>query len=310
MYKVEHYIERCLKSCINQSPIILGEDYEIICINDGSPDESGSIAKRFSRENTGVIVYDQENRGLSAARNKGLELAQGEYVWFVDSDDWIEYNCLQGIFPYLKNSIDLIEIQYRNVYEDGQTSPGEAGNLFEGIKSGSEVTLCGGVHTPAQFTVFRSKFLKENNLEFVKGIYHEDVEFKIRALILAEKVSSIPDICYNYFQRTTGSITSNFKLKNGMDLLSILKSHYQFVQSYDKKVRKAIYCKISMWMNEILYRINELKGEDYGGLFIELSHSRCLFKAMMKSGNLKYMLEGMALYCNPSFGVWLYNKFK
>ena len=91
MYNVEPYIEKCLLSCLNQN--IPHADYEIIVVNDGSPDGSLGIARRIASTVDNMLIVSQENGGLSAARNKGLSYAKGEYVWFVDSDDWIEENC-------------------------------------------------------------------------------------------------------------------------------------------------------------------------------------------------------------------------
>ena len=121
IYGVEKYIEKCLISCINQD-IILGYDYEIICINDGTKDRSAEIAKQIASYHKGVVVIDQENGGLSAARNAGLMKAKGEYIWFVDSDDWINNGCLKRITKKLQNNIDILQLQFRWVYDDESKS--------------------------------------------------------------------------------------------------------------------------------------------------------------------------------------------
>lgn len=310
MYRVENYIEKCIKSCISQNNITLGDDYEIICVDDGSPDKSASIAESFERNYEGLRVVHQENQGLSGARNTGMSFAHGEYVWFVDSDDWIEPNCLYNLCSYLKDDIDIVEIQFKYAFEDGTFAPGESRCPIVGVKTGIEATLKGGVHIPAQFSIFRLDFLKEYNLRFVKGIYHEDVEFKVRALLFAERVLAIPDICYNYLQRTTGSITSTFKLKNGMDLLFVLDSHYKFVQSYGRKVRRAVYAKISMWMNDILLGLRMLNDEEKTILINEIKCKSHLLKAMVFSGNTKYIIEGIFLYLSFDFGLWFHTKLR
>ena len=90
VYNVEKYVEKCIRSCENQD--IPKENYEVIVVNDGSPDGSLAIVERLANEFSNIKVINQENKGLSMARNTGLEAAKGEYVWFVDSDDWIEEN--------------------------------------------------------------------------------------------------------------------------------------------------------------------------------------------------------------------------
>lgn len=309
IYKVERYIEKCLESCIHQD-VVLGQDYEIICINDGSPDDSAEIAKKIANKYNGVIVIDQANQGLSGARNQGFLKSKGDYVWFVDSDDWIEENCLANLFPLLKDDVDIVEIQYRYVDEYGNITPGEDGCAIDGFLTGKEVTLKGGLHTPVPFTIMRSDFIRLNNLKFIEGIYHEDVEFKIRALLVAKKVVSSPYVCYNYLKRSSGSITSSYKLKNGLDMLFVLNRHYQFVHSYDKAVKKAIYSKISMWMNSVLLGIRQLSGEDYEVLLKELKQNKKLFYAMRHANSIKYMIEGTLLGINVPLGLWVHSKIR
>lgn len=309
IYKVEKYIEKCLESCINQD-VELGVDYEIICINDGTPDKSADIAKDIARKHKGIIVYDQENQGLSAARNKGLSLAQGEYVWFVDSDDWIEPNCLSKLFPYLENKLDFLEIQYEIVYEDGSTKQGEKSCCATDVRLGRDVILQGGVHTAAQFCILRREFLYSNKLEFVKGIYHEDVEFKIRTLLMAERVTSTPDVCYNYLQRTSGSITSHFKLKNAKDIMFVLGNHFKFVQQYDKDVQRAIYCKIAMWLNDVFLGMRELNKEDYDEVTRMIKSNKYLVKAMLHTRKIKYVMEGILLSINVNMGLRIHKKIR
>lgn len=310
MYRVEKYIEKCITSCLSQENVTLGDDYEIICVDDGSPDKSASIAESFEKRYEGLRVVHQENQGLSGARNTGMSFAQGEYVWFVDSDDWIEPNCIHKLCSYLKDDIDIVEIQFKYAYEDGTFASGESRCPIEGIKTGIEATLKGGVHIPAPFTIFRLAFLKDYKLCFVRGIYHEDVEFKVRALLFAKRVLSIPNICYNYLQRTTGSITSTFKLKNGTDLLFVLDSHYKLVQSYESNVRRAVYSKISMWMNDVFIGMRELNDEDYNEVKKMIKSKRNLVKAMLYTNNVKYVIEGILLSININMGLWLHKKIR
>ena len=106
MYNVELYIEKCLLSCLNQD--LPASDYEIIVVNDGSPDSSLAIAERIASLYDNLTIVSQKNAGLSAARNKALSLAKGKYVWFVDSDDRIQENCLRYILDECyNNGLDL-----------------------------------------------------------------------------------------------------------------------------------------------------------------------------------------------------------
>lgn len=94
VYKVEKYLERCVESIINQT----FEDFELILIDDGSPDRCGAICDEYAAEDERIKVIHQKNQGVSVARNAGLDVATGDYICFVDSDDWIELDCLKTVY--------------------------------------------------------------------------------------------------------------------------------------------------------------------------------------------------------------------
>ena len=117
VYNVEKYIEKCLLSCVHQD--IPSDSYEIIVVNDGTKDNSLRIAESIATTHSNISIVSQQNKGLSAARNTGLKLAKGNYIWFIDSDDWIEDNCLSSICQRLAQDIDILQIGYSFAYEDG-----------------------------------------------------------------------------------------------------------------------------------------------------------------------------------------------
>lgn len=308
IFGVEKYIEKCLMSCINQR-LLLGSDYEIICVNDGTKDRSAIIAKEIAKSYNGVTVLDQENGGLSKARNTGLAHAQGEYIWFVDSDDWITDDCINTINESLNCNLDMLQIQYQLCYENGDIKPAIP-CCIDGIVSGIYQTVKGGLDTPAQFTIYRKNFLVENQFKFKVGIYHEDAEFKPRVLLKAQRVASIPNVCYNYLQRTSGSITSIYKLRNATDMLVVLNSLYEYVSSYDKRIKQAIYTKIGLWMNDILLGIRRLEKEEYEIALCKLKTNKHLFKAMIGSNKIIYRIEGLLLCFNIKFALSLHKLFR
>ena len=220
VYKVEQYIRKCLDSCLNQN--VNHERYEIIAVNDGSPDNCEKILNIYQKKYKNIIVISQKNQGLSVARNTGLREAKGEYIWFIDSDDSIVENCLNDILKALSDRPDILNINYQKVFEDTRT-PILVESKF--INTG---ILTGGLDTPAQFGIYNRRFLNFNNLEFYPGIYHEDIEFKPRVTYLARRISFHSPIVYNYLQRTNGSITSSFKLKNAMDILLVERRLHDF----------------------------------------------------------------------------------
>lgn len=253
IYGVEKYIEKCLLSCINQKPACLGVDYEIICINDGTKDKSAEIARNIAAQYECVTVIDQENGGLSAARNKGTLFAKGEYIWFVDSDDYIEEGTLKRILPKLKNDVDILQLHYRLVYENGTPSKDIISISPTGSLTGREVTIRGGLATPAQFSVLRTKYIKDNGFEFVNGIYHEDMEYKPRVFYMAEKIVFDDDISYNYLQRE-GTIMSTFRTKRVYDLMIVVDNLLDFsCKHVDPYCRKKWTNYVAGPLSQMLY---------------------------------------------------------
>lgn len=115
VYNLEDYIEECIMSLLNQD--LSHSEYEILCINDSSTDSSLEILKRLAKEHTNIIIINQENQGVSAARNNGIKNAKGEYIWFVDGDDLIARNCLKFLITFLdEKKLPLIRFKYKTIY--------------------------------------------------------------------------------------------------------------------------------------------------------------------------------------------------
>lgn len=309
VYNVEEFVEKCILSCICQ---IHSSEIEIIVINDGSTDGSREIIERISKKHSTITLINQSNQGLSVARNVGLTIAKGEYVWFIDSDDWIESNCLSRICALLKDQLDILQLQYRYVYADNSLNHDANLTIIDGIKSGRDIILDGGLPAPAQFCVYRRQFLLENKLFFTPGIYHEDSEFKPRVTYLAHRIASDSEVSYNYLQRTSGSITSKFRLKNGMDILYIVNSLIDFANNQipDKVCRKAFYNHVGLDMNTLLFGYRQLSRADKALLKKELFKQKRVFKAMIDCGNFKYRLEGLAFELNANLGLILHQMIR
>lgn len=116
IYNVEKYLSKCIESLVGQTY----KDIEIILINDGSPDHCLSICEQYSKKDNRIIVINQENKGVSAARNAGLKIAKGEYIGFIDPDDWIAVDMYEGLHSVIKQSdVDMVICGYEYYSEDG-----------------------------------------------------------------------------------------------------------------------------------------------------------------------------------------------
>lgn len=306
VYNVEEYVAKCIHSCLHQN--LPQKDYEIIIINDGSTDSSLKIVEQFEAAN--IHVYTQENAGLSAARNNGLLKAQGEYVWFVDSDDWIEENCLKRVLQEAKNHNILA---FGSINHNGERHEIEQyGDDLVNVKSGKEFLLTTKCHflMGAPFYIFNRQFLLDNNLFFYPGIFHEDGEFTPRALYLAKtlKVSS-----GTYYQRLNrlGSITRTENPKRAYDIFIVVEKLRTFSDEYvdERDVKRGFNILCSLFLNiamSVLSSLSSITWKEWNQKF----HDNKLFVVFLKSGSLKYVTEGLLLFvfkCNP---VAIYKMYK
>lgn len=299
VYNVEQYIEKCLRSCLEQD--IPHTDYEIIIVNDGSLDGSLDIAKSIAATTTNITIISQKNGGLSAARNKGFSFAKGEYVWFVDSDDWIEKNCL-GKLTELMDCVDFIAIGFKKIWNDRQecynTKKAENGKSF----------LSKGAQQPAPFYIMRREFLRENNLMFMQGVFHEDMEFTPRMVYLANRINTTNYCVYNYLQREK-SIMTTPNPKRAFDLIKVTNSLYEFrnnrVDNEDKYIFNNI---ISLGLNNAFNIISKSDKKTQIEWLNCLSINKHLIKVLVNSSKRKYRFQGLILGLIPTkWSIKIYN---
>lgn len=214
VYKVENYLDKCVRSIINQTY----RDIEIILVDDGSPDSCPAMCDSYSMEDERVRVIHKENGGLSDARNAGINAASGKYIIFVDSDDYIAPDTCERLLPFTHNDCDVI-------IGDGVTEGGKRnmshGNIV-GCLTGKEYLKAalsqGMMPLAAVLYICRRDFLNENDLRFKFGITHEDVQFTPRIFLLAERVIET-GVCFYHYMVRDGSITTGKDMrKNGQDL--------------------------------------------------------------------------------------------
>ena len=259
MYNVEKYIGDCLESILHQS----FTDYEIIVVDDGSTDNSARIAEEFIREvkgeeNSGAetnayklspINYRlirQANAGLSAARNTGLKTANGEYVFFLDSDDWLEKDALERLAKHIQGE-DLICFSGRKWYQDTQmyevADELQPATYTTGWEYYNENTLQSRrfPFVCAVLRLYRRDFLMGKKLYFTKGIYHEDNMFTPYVCLHAQATKVVNESIYVYRIRK-GSITTQPKLKNIQDKLWIANEQAHFFLN-QSDISKTIVCR-------------------------------------------------------------------
>lgn len=307
VYNVEQYIGRCLQSCLSQLHVT-PEEYELVIVNDGTKDNSMAIVEEMTRGCTNVTIINQQNQGLSMARNAGLKAAQGEYVWFIDSDDWIEDNCLHGIIERLERTkVDVLQLQYKNVYNDDIPSD-EHYSTIKGIGNSKKWMVENTYFTAVQFMIYRREFLLQNNLQFYPGIYHEDSEFKPKVVYLADTCASYDKVVYNYFKGNANSITAVLKLKNGIDLFTVMNSLYTFVDNHKVSgiYRRSFYTQIGNAMKTVLRTLDTVNEKEAATLKQMMRDNRHLLRCMCKANNIRIQIGGLLMYTNLALGLKIY----
>lgn len=253
VYNVEKYIKKCLDSVFAQTE----KDYEVIVVNDGTKDNSMDIVKNYD-----VKIVNQKNQGLSEARNTGLKNAKGEYILFLDSDDYIEKDLLKELNKSIKNKPDLVRFQIREVFDAYKKDYNE---LSFTNKSGPEAfSIICNYHfvENAWAYLYKKSYLEENNFTFKKGTIHEDFGLVPLVIMKASNVNSMSYIGYNYVQRE-GSIMSQKNYEKTKKKVDDFYNHYLFlIKEIDKTELDSKVFK-SFISNSLILKICELEGNDY-----------------------------------------------
>ena len=227
VYNVEQYLKACLNTVVTQSY----SDFEVICINYGSTDGSGLVLDEYAAKYSNISIINQVNKGLSATRNAGIRAAKGDYIFFLDSDDWIEPDTLK-ILAEKQNGEDLLCFNGRRYFEDGRTETPDTGIVEDRLTGWEYYNKYALVSRKFHFVctvlrLYRREYLLKNNLFFEEGIYHEDNLFTPLACYYAKSVKVIPDILYVYRIRE-GSITQTANVQRLFDMIAIANNLSDF----------------------------------------------------------------------------------
>ena len=217
VYNVEKYINRCLKSILSQRY----NDLEIILIDNGSTDRSGSICDIYANEDANISVYHIENHGVGSARNFGLSKARGEFIYFVDSDDYLVGNLFAEFEDKLTPDLDLLVFSYYNSFEQEMTEKNRKKKIlpyngsydkYDFSKIFKDLFLSDMLYTVWN-KLYRREFLIENNISFEQYELGEDVRFNLNAYRNVNKVYLSQDSYYVYVIGRKGSAMSSYNPK-------------------------------------------------------------------------------------------------
>ena len=258
VYNSEAFLHKCIDSIVEQNY----RDYELILIDDGSTDNSRQICQDYVAKYENIALICQENSGPSAARNRGIDCAQGQYVTFVDSDDWIKPAYFQTLENAVAQNPDLVF--FGMGHDDGQM---EIAKVFPSVKvTGNDQIidfvakyyLTGDICSVVN-KVFSKKILADGMVRFPVGtVVEEDLQFVLLAVDKAQRFLSIQDILYCYERRMFGSVTTKFNPKKFDSKLRAYREELRIAEKWNREELAAIFrdnylSYISSCINNLMY---------------------------------------------------------
>lgn len=233
VYNVEKEIRKCLDSIKNQTY----GDFEVLCVDDCGKDSSMDIVREYAqKDNRFKILTHEHNRGVSAARNTGLDNASGEYTMFVDSDDWLETNALEVIKDnFDKSKSEVIVFNIYNCYPDGKKEINDTTNFKKTqalLTENNLNTFIGVVWNRA----YKTSLIKDNHIRFPEGMIIEDSDFTFKISMHLKSVFIIEDVLYNYLRNREGSYTTEDAVNNRIkDEITVISNCWRYAKSLGRE---------------------------------------------------------------------------
>jgi glycosyltransferase involved in cell wall biosynthesis len=299
VYNVEKYLERCIRSIVTQN--VPASSYELIAVNDGSTDGSREILSRLQSEYPFIQIINKKNGGSSSARNAGIEQAAGEYIFFIDSDDWIADDALSFLLNWIEDyPVDILWFGACEVYDNGKhvslathLPPDNTVMPVEDFLTGNY-----SVRTSAWMSLFARRLLDENNIRFKEGFLCEDEDFIVKVFSVARQFVCNSRFIYYYYHRFQSISHSSNSEKLISDRNLILGELADYIRSYDGKLRQGLERKLDfiavdtvrllMRKNQSAHMIDKILNELRNIGFYPLRKA---------SHSLKYRLFRILFYC-------------
>ena len=310
VYNVEKYLDRCMDSLLNQNI----ENYEIILVDDGATDNSGLICDKYSQEYFNVKVIHKKNEGLGLTRNVGIDNSKGQYIMFVDSDDYIEKNCLFGLYQYVKkNNSDVCFFHRAKYLKNGVVK--ESQEMFDCKCNTNElIGLCLGEPLkkdlfeigPAWKAIYNRKFLQEKNIKFKseREILSEDYIFSAEVCAKANVICFYDKTIY-YYCDNEQSLTNSYRSDRYKKAVVLYKEMHKIAEKYKLTNNEILrmdnnflinmlvcfkHISLSSGMNK-RNKLSEIKkickDEDVNGVLLKITYADSLSLKILKKLMLK-----------------------
>lgn len=279
-YNVENFVNASLESVCNQTY----SHWECIVINDGSIDHTENEIKKWTAKDERFTLISQTNKGLSGARNTGLNNAKGDCIYFLDSDDLLDENCLKNLTNLYQNDIDIVVGKVANVYDQTTTiiktleHIATTNKVLEDLNF-IELSLNDPFSVIACNKLYNSNFILSNNLSFKDGILHEDELWFFKTMYLAKKIIFNSEVTYYYNIGNQSSITKNYSLNNLKSYLTVIEDIFTTYYATEKNEERKLITGT--------YILN-----------LQITVVSAFFRFTKKNKNISYKPEGVSIIKN------------
>lgn len=310
VYNVQPYLPKCLNSLYDQ----LNDTIEVILVNDGSTDNSLEICRKYAEKYPNTIVIDKENGGLSDARNVGTEAASGEYIYYLDSDDWVAPGAIKTLYDFaLANNCEIVQGGFYYAYDDHllYDNSRKHPQILNRDDAMLELIKNDYVKNFAWGKLYRADIVKRHL--FPKGKFYEDAYWQHLIIHDCNRYGIVPTPLYYYRQRSTG-ISGGFSLKN-LDLLLGYEERLKFIQIKYPEFTVEMVSSFYKVLSQYVQCAMQIQSEEVRQAFLHYQQEtmekyRTLFDAVLKH-SLKYRIQHDApiLYPIFCFVERIYNRF-
>ena len=287
VYNVEKYLCKCIESILGQT----FTDFELILVNDGSTDRSGEICDKYKYVDKRIKVIHKENGGLSSARNAGIDIAEGEYIGFIDSDDWIDLNMYNKLYNLaILNGADITQCNFQKVYDEATINEDSIEqniriiNKNEALK---DLLECRELYIQSVVTwnkVYK-KYLFEN-IRFPEGKIHEDEFTTYKVFDKANKLVRTNEKLYFYRQTPNSIMNSKFNKKR-LDYFEALRQQLNYFKNYNNEFYEMVLANYDMALRNTYFKAkNYMNDSEILNSIIKIQKE--LSVLIIKSNNISY----------------------
>lgn len=292
VYKVEKYIRECIESIVCQE----GE-WELILVDDGSPDGCPAICDDYAAKDERVRVIHKENGGVSTARNAGLDAAKGDWIWFVDGDDYIKENSIRRILSYINKCRDCDLIQMGMLYlTDGEYDKSVSAKEY--LNKDKNDLLLHNVCFHNHRMLFKRSLIEENSIRFTSGVrVAEDQEFQLKCMMKSNYPIQIPIDSYVYRQRL-GSATHDANTEKRIvdDTLIVLDNLYNYILSNNISPEAWLQNRLLIMVRSLLYAASNVR-------ILDKNHIKNELRILIS----KYRTAGFNCFKTPKIYIASFN---